>query len=305
MSALTLAWLVPALLALFSYGVGQGLVKKWAAEVPPARYCIYFVIAKAAVNLGYFFTQAHPPLITPGNHAFLELGLASYVLDGIGWIFYFEAIVSGPIAIIGTLSAAYPALVVLLARVFLGETLAVSQNVGVVAVILGCIGLSYAPPDPSAQIKGRKWILFSFLTIVAWGIDQTMVKHAYSLPEANDVNLAVLNTIGEALALGTYGFLRGRREGGHSLKEWLHSFVPMAMLAGGDLGVLVASRFGPISIVSPLTGAYPAVTLIFATLVLKEVMTRLQWLCIGFVMLGIVLSPTSLEEMLKAVGMGH
>ena len=47
----------------------------------------------------------------------------------------------------------------------------------------------------------------------------------------------------------------------------------MGMMAGGDLGVIIASRYGPISIVTPLTGAYPVVTLAFAALVLKERIT--------------------------------
>src|SRR5690242_13916324 len=117
MTSSTLAWLVPSLLALFLYGIGQGLVKQWISEIPPARYCLYFIFAKATVNLGYFFTHPHPPLVTHESLNFALTGFGAYLLDGIGWAFYFEAIVSGPIAIIGTLSAAYPALVVLLARV--------------------------------------------------------------------------------------------------------------------------------------------------------------------------------------------
>jgi hypothetical protein len=47
------------------------------------------------------------------------------------------------------------------------------------------------------------------------------------------------------LSLGLYGFLQGR-QGEHSAREYLHSFVPMGMMAGGDLGVMIASRYGPI-----------------------------------------------------------
>src|SRR5579872_7009720 len=40
-----LVWLTPSLIALFLYGIGQGLVKKYIGEVPPARFCLYFVLA--------------------------------------------------------------------------------------------------------------------------------------------------------------------------------------------------------------------------------------------------------------------
>ena len=73
------------------------------------------------------------------------------------------------------------------------------------------------------------------------------------------------------------------------MRAWIHSFVPMGMMAGGSLGLIVAARHGPISIVTPLIGAYPAVTLIYAALVLKERITRLQYGCVGGIITGIVL----------------
>jgi drug/metabolite transporter (DMT)-like permease len=288
MMGASLTWLAPALLALVLYGVGQGLVKQWISQVPPARYCFYFILAKSLVNLGYFSVSDHPPLLSPESLPFALTALGAYVLDGIGWALYFEAIVSGPIGIIGTLSAAYPMLVVVFARIFLGEQLLPSQNVGVLLTLLGGLGLSYAPPDKDARFTGKAWLVLSLLVVLVWGIDQTLVKYAYGLPGANEVNMAFFNTIGEALALGTYVFLK-RRERGHSAKEFGHSVLPMAMLAGGDLGTLVATKSGPISVVSPLTGAYPVVTLVYAKIFLKEAHTGIQWFCLLLIVVGVTL----------------
>jgi len=79
--------------------------------------------------------------------------------------------------------------------------------------------------------------------------------------------------------------------GAHSLREWTRSFLPMGMMAGGDLGVILATKSGPVSVVTPLTGAYPLVTLGFAALALKEKVSRLQWVCIAMILAGMVLSP--------------
>jgi drug/metabolite transporter (DMT)-like permease len=65
----------------------------------------------------------------------------------------------------------------------------------------------------------------------------------------------------------------------------------MGMMAGGDLGVMIASRYGPISIVVPLTGAYPVVTLAFAALILKERISKLQYGCVGAIIAGMALCP--------------
>ena len=284
------AWLTPALAALFLYGLGQGFVKKWIGEVPPARFCLYFVLAKSIVNVGYFLTQAHPALGAPDGHTFLALGVLAYMLDGTGWILYFESIIAGPITIVGTLSAAYPALTVVFARFFLGEVLSPVQYGAVVVVIGGCLGLSYAPGDGDTKIIGRRWIPLSFGALVLWASAQTIVKYSYGFPESSPANLALCSTIGGALTLGVFGFIKGRK-GVHSLRAWAHSFIPMGMMAGGDLGVIIANSAGPISIVTPLTGAYPVVTLAFAALVLKERITKLQWGCLAGIIGGICLLP--------------
>jgi drug/metabolite transporter (DMT)-like permease len=53
--------------------------------------------------------------------------------------------------------------------------------------------------------------------------------------------------------------------------------------------VLIASRYGQISIVTPLTAAYPLVTLAFASLVLRERITLLQWSCVVAILAGMYL----------------
>lgn len=281
-------WLTPALIALLLYGLGQGLVKKWIGEVPPARFCLYYVLATTIVNLGFFIMDDHPPLMAASGLGFLAFGVLAYLFDGAAWILYFQSIVLGPVAIVGTLSAAYPALTIVFARVFLRENLAPLQYLAVTLVIAGCLGLSYTPSGGDSQTTSRRWIPLSLLALVCWATSNTIIKYSYSLPGANEANLAVCSSIGGALTLGVFGLLRGRR-GTHSVRAWVHSFVPMGMMAGGSLGLIIAARHGPISIVTPLIGSYPVVTLIYAAAVLKERITPLQYSCIGSILTGITL----------------
>lgn len=282
-----LLWLTPALLALLLYGLGQGFVKMWIGEVLPARFCLYFACARAVVMGSYFVASPHTPVFAPEYRHVLAIGVLAYLLDGTGWIMYFRSIIAGPITIVGTLSAAYPALTILLAHWFLGETLSPPQYVAVTLVIAGCIGLAYQPADATHKVTGRSWIALAFLALMLWGSAQTVVKYDYSLG-ATDTNMALYSAIGAVLTLGTYGLWRGRA-GSHSLIEWTRAFLPMGMMAAGDLGVLVASRYGKISIVTPLTGAYPLVTLAFAGLVLRERIAALQWACIAAILVGMFL----------------
>jgi drug/metabolite transporter (DMT)-like permease len=279
------SWLAPSLVAVLLYGVGQGLIKKWIVEVLPARFCIYLMLARGAINLSFFFAQPHPSLLAPDGHAFLGLSVLAAMLDGTAWIFYFGSIVAGPITIVGTLSAAYPALTVVFASAFLGEHLRTLQYIAVATVIAGSLGLSYMPAEAGVKRLSRRWIPLALTALILWASSQTLIKYAYTLPEASEVNLAFCSAVGAALTLGTFGLWKGHG-GGHSFGEWWRSFLPMGLMGAGDLGVIIATRYGPISVVTPLSGAYPVVTLAFAAVVLKERIRPLQLLCTAAIILG-------------------
>jgi drug/metabolite transporter (DMT)-like permease len=279
-----LLWLTPALLALLLYGLGQGFVKMWIGEVTPARFCLYFACARALVMVCYFLANSGTPAFAAQGRHLLAIGVLAYLLDGAGWIMYFQSIIAGPITIVGTLSAAYPAITIVFAHWFLGETLSPLQYGAVILVVGGCVGLAYQPADAANKVTGRTWIALALLALVLWGAAQTVVKYDYSLG-ATDTNMALHSAIGALLTLGVYGLWRGR-DGTHSVLELTRSFLPMGMMASGDLAVLIASRYGKISIVTPLTGAYPLVTLAFAALVLRERILPLQWGCIAAILVG-------------------
>ena len=292
MSSDTLLWLVPTLGATLTWGIAQGLVKKYIGEVPPARFCLYYALANAAVSLAFWAFHDTPPAFAPENRQFATWGLLAYVLDGIAWIFYYQSILHGPISIVGTLSAAYPALTVIFARAFLAEKLAASQLLGVVAVIAGCLALAYTPPEARAKETQRRWMAYASVAIVIWGANGTMIRYAYRFPGAHEANMALFIAIGGLSTLGVYGFLFGR-QGATSRGEWARAFGPMATMAVGSLLAAIAYKNGPASIVTPLSGAYPVVTIGFAWAVLQERPSRLQRVGIGLVLVGMVLTTSS------------
>jgi drug/metabolite transporter (DMT)-like permease len=283
-------WLVPALTSLLLYGIGQGLVKQYIVEVPPARFCLYFVGAKAILNLAYWGVNRQASLYTEESAPFVAVCLVAYLLDGTAWLLYFQAIVHGPISIVGTLSAAYPALTVLFARVFLGEMLSAGQYAGITLVIAGCVGLSYAPSSGPGAPASRAWIPTSIVALLLWGASSTLLKAAYGLPGADEVNVLIYNLIGAFLTLGVYGLWCGRGSTG-ARAEWVRSFLPMGMLAGGDIGFILATRFGPVSLTTPLSGAYPLITVIYARIVLHELIGARQVLCVLAILGGMALLP--------------
>jgi drug/metabolite transporter (DMT)-like permease len=283
-----LPWLAPTLGALFAWGLAQGLVKKYIGEVSAASFCLYYAIANAVVNIAFWAFHDTPPAFAAGGQQFAFWGLLAYVLDGIAWIFYYQSLTYGPISIVGTLSAAYPALTVIFARTFLGEELTLTQGLGVAAVLLGCIALAWSPPGSKAATN-KRWMFLAGTALVIWGVSGTLIRYSYSFPGAHEANMALFIAIGGLATLGAYGLLKGALKTA-SRKEWLRSVGPMSTMAVGSLLVAIAYKHGPASIVTPLAGAYPVVTLGFAWAVLKERPTPLQWGGIGLVLLGMVLT---------------
>src|SRR5262245_36214371 len=283
-----LPWLAPTLAALVAWGVAQGLVKKYIGEVSAARFCLYYAIANAIVNATFWALNDAPPAFAAEGRQFAFWGLLAYVLDGTAWIFYYQSITYGPISIVGTLSAAYPALTVIFARSFLGEALTVTQGFGVGLVLLGCVALAYSPPQARVDTRSR-WMIYAGAALLIWGVSGTRIRYAYGFPAAHDANMALVSAIGGLSTLGGYGVLSGAARGA-SRAEWLRAFGPIATMAVGSLLVAIAYKYGPASLVTPLAGAYPVVTLGFAWIVLKERPTSLQWGGIAAVLVGMVLT---------------
>jgi len=285
-----LPWLAPTLAALFAWGIAQGLVKKYIGEVSAAHFCLYYAIANAIVNTSFWLLSDAPPPFAAGGREFAFWGLFAYLLDGIAWIFYYQSITYGPISIVGTLSAAYPALTVIFARVFLGEDLTLFQGLGVAAVLAGCMALAYSPPHARVGTD-KRWMFLAGAALVIWGASGTLIRYAYGFPAAHEGNLALFIALGGLSTLGVYGVLKGGARGG-THADWLRAFGPMATMAVGSLLVAIAYKHGPASLVTPLAGAYPIVTLAFAWVVLKERPNTLQWAGIAAVLVGMVLTTS-------------
>jgi uncharacterized membrane protein len=283
-----LPWLAPTLAALFAWGIAQGLVKQYIGELSAAHFCLYYAIANAVVNLAFWAMSDAPPAFAPGGREFASWGLLAYLLDGAAWIFYYRSITYGPISIVGTLSAAYPALTIIFARVFLGEELTLTQGLGVGAVLLGCMALAWSPAH-ARQGSDKRWMILAGIALLIWGASGTVTRYAYSFPNSHEGNMALFIAIGGLATLGVYGLAKGAAHTS-SGGELARAFGPMATMALGGLLAAIAYKHGPASLVTPIAGAYPVVTLGFAWLVLKERPTALQWAGIASVLAGMILT---------------
>jgi drug/metabolite transporter (DMT)-like permease len=208
------------------------------------------------------------------------------MVNGIAWICYFKALSTGPAAIVQTITAAYTALTVILALIFLRERLVAIQVLGVAMVIGSSVNLGFNSGAHSGG-QGNVWFYASLGTLASWGICTAIFKHAYNQEGANDTVFFLTNWVGMGLTVLPFGLSQhGARlpESGLGLGILIVLFYCI-----GDLALFAAINRGPASIVSPLSGLYPLPTIAYSALILKEQISTPQWVSVGVVLVALVL----------------
>lgn len=116
------------------------------------------------------------------------------------------------------------------------------------------------------------WVVYSILAILAWGSWGILLKLAYSSGGWREVYFvsAVASFI---LALIVFSATKGRLT---PEKYMLYAFGAGLLGGLGYVFLVKALETGKASVVIPLTGIYPALTAILATLLLGEKLTPTQ-----------------------------
>jgi drug/metabolite transporter (DMT)-like permease len=273
----------------------------------------------------YFFGLYHPPPFAPEGRAFLFWSVLTGLFYGVGNVVSYEGILRGPISLLSPVYAAYPIVTAVLAPIFLDEILLPRQYAGVGLVLVGCLLLAYDPSQESREDRtgageegtkpgeegtkpggegtkpGKKatskytWLILAAVTAILWGVGAVLNSYAYEMPNGNYANFMLFMLMTSVPTLVLWGLLRERTL--PEKERWKYPAVdfPPAILALGvyalgDVGAYLAYEDGPATVVTALSGAYPAVTLPYAYFVLGERPTRLQWNCIVLILLGTALA---------------
>ncbi len=225
------------------------------------------------------------------------LATSSCLIGISGYLCYFESIMEGQVAIVGTISAAYPVLVVIGALLLLGEGLGAVPALGVVAIIGGVMALSYEPNPGGAHSLSRRSLMFALLAFFAWGVWSLTSKVAVDAVGAG--NMFGFYIISSLTAPVLYAWARKvrpvrTREEDPTRLAWTLGGVALLLNVFGAFAYTYALEGGNASLVVPVTSAYPIVTALLAVAVLRERVTLAQAVALlvvvaGLVMIGITL----------------
>lgn len=130
------SWYLPAFLAFALWGLWAFIPKLTVQYIDPRSALFFQAVGAFAFGLVVLASLGFRPML---HERALPLALLTGVLGVGGGLAYLYAVARGPVILISILTALYPALTVLLAYVFLGETVSPRQWLGIILAAIAIV----------------------------------------------------------------------------------------------------------------------------------------------------------------------
>lgn len=271
-----------ALLAASLWGVGQVFTKKGFEETSPlfnnllgAFITLIIVVPFALLNGANFQTAQK---IFP-----LSLLIALLLLC------YYYILEKGYVSLTGTILSSYPLITVVLSFLFLREQPSIFQKIAIVIILLGTITIAAGESiNAVKRLRFGGWFWLAVIGAVSIGFSDFFAKVAvnnsdiYSYLLAYGISFPILAGISYIFDYKNRAFPK------FNSKKFLPTAIGVTMLEVGLMIYYIALSKGLVSVVTPLSSIYAAITVILAWIFLKEKMNKIQLLGITFSILGII-----------------
>ncbi len=237
--------------------------------------------------IGIFFATVRP--VVDASGADTAVLLANGAVVAVAYVALYRALELGPVALVSPIAAAYAVVTILLAVVFLGESLAGAVLVGAVLTLLGVVLTSTDLRQPhSGRQPMRAGIVYALGSMVAFGFS-TFVIGRYSKELGWLVPVAV-SRIGSMVALVAVVATVRR-----SVLRGAKAPVLWAAVALGLVDVLGISSYargtelGLVSVVTAVSATFPLIPIAGGVLLLGERPAPSQSVGVALVVCGLVL----------------
>jgi uncharacterized membrane protein len=284
-----------ALCSLSIYGLTQVIAKAAVGSLDSTRMVALNFVVSVPI---YVFLFVCAVVLWGGYLDNLE-----YVLYGLigastargGYYIYLEALERGAVSMVGSITAAFPAITAVLAVTMLGESLGLVNGIGITIIISSMVALSLLQGrSTNGTAFNRASLALSIATLLIWGFGGIFIKMALDgLPLIGYLGLYVF-------VLPTVAFAFLRHKGATMsvlIPRWtipvMGAMVVAELWQLGYFAETSAVSVGAASVVFPLISAYPVVTIIGARMFLKESLSGLEWIVLSMVVAGIVLTSVA------------
>ncbi len=276
-------WLLWALLAVGCWGLWAITSKLIGDALAAAQSQALSTLGILPVMAVLWRSSRTPSL--PGTnrrHGILAAAAAGGLVC-LGNVAYYQALkIGGKAATVVSLTALYPLVTVLLAIPILRERLNTVQRIGIL------ISLASIAIFNIGSVEGflTGWLAYAMVPVILWGLGGFLQKVStnHITGELSTfwflvafVPVAVILWIGEPVR----GFVP---------RTWAWAVAMGLLFSVGNLALLFAfARGGKASIIAPLAGLYPIVSIPVAIVFLNERVTVREWSGIGMALLAVVM----------------
>lgn len=277
-----LLWLPFSLATIFLYGLGQVLVKETRTQISSANYLLLFS-GNIGIIWAVYWLLFHEST-SYETWAWVQAIVAA-ALSGAAYLTYYEALKHGKVSIVGTVAGAYAPWTILLALLFLGESMTYGEGVGVALVIGGMLVFTYNPGNGNGRRTEMLGLVFAACSLFFWGTSATVAKGAIDV--IGDTNfIGVYAVVCPAMWFAYWALTtRGRFEMPKADLRILE--LSMLFLTAGGITMYLAFANGNVSIVSPITNLYPVLTIAAAKVRLKESLNVRQYAALAMLIVAI------------------
>ena len=213
----------------------------------------------------------------------------------------------GPVAIVLPVSGMFPLITALMAVVLLRERL---NRVQIVGFVLAAAAINLASQAPGAKplealhsvrldTLTSPWMLWTFAALVTYGVSAYLQKIT-TFYCSNELCTIVFSLAWIPVAVAIYLLAPGLSFK-LSARGWVLSVLFGALIGIGSLITFASYRLGRASVVTPIIGLYPALTVLLAVPLLKEPLDVVRGAAVALaVAAGAALSRESEPVMLDA-----
>ena len=266
-------WLFWTLLALASWGVWALLSKLIGDALSPGQSQALSTIGLVPVIIGLAFSRK---LGASGERRRgIVLAFGAGVLTCIGNIAYYGVLNSGAkAATVVPLTAMYPLVTMLLAVLLLKETL---NRVQVIGIVLSLIAIYLFNVQQEQRVPST-WLFVAMVPIALWGISGLLQKISTNTISGE---LSALWFLIAFVPVALFLIIREPFPSRMSLRTWFLVIVLGLTFAFGNFAILLAfASQGKASIIAPLAGLYPLVSIPLAVLALGERIGPREWIAV-------------------------
>ncbi len=215
--------------------------------------------------------------------------ILSGLATGASWLCYFRALQLGDINKVVPIDKSSTVLTILLALIFLGESLTWMSGIGIVLIAIGTFMMLEKKDTQAVTAKGNRWLLYALGSAVFASLTSILGKVGIANVESN---LGTALRTGVVLVMSWVMVLvkgKGKEVKHISLKEL--GFICLSGLATGAswLCYYKALQDGPASVVAPIDKLSILVTVLFSRVVFHEKLSKKSAVGLAVIVAGTLL----------------